>query len=98
MLSNRKRRIASLLLILALCLAPLTAVEAGGVKARDSKLVASQGILGWAGQLWQRMVSTWGQEGATIDPSGGTPPSNPPANGSTGNGTTTTPPIDPNNG
>ncbi len=92
---SKRMRIASFLLILALCLAPLTAVEAGGIKDRGSKLVASQGIMGWAGQLWQRMVSTWGQEGVSIDPSGG----NPPANGNTGNGTTTTPPpIDPSNG
>ena len=95
MFANRMRRIAPLLLILALCLVPLTAAEAGSVKARDSKLVASQGILNWTGQLWQRMLSAWGQEGATIDPSGG----NPPANGNTGNGTTPpTPPIDPNTG
>lgn len=95
MFSNWMRRVTPLLLILALCLVPLTAAEAGGVKASGSKLVASRGILSWAGQLWQRMVSTWGQEGASIDPSGG----NPPANGNTGSGTTTTtPPIDPNNG
>jgi hypothetical protein len=95
MFSNRMRRIAPFLLILALCLVPLTASEAGGIKAHSSKLVASQGILSRVGQLWQRMLSTWGQEGVTIDPSGG----NPPANGNTGNGTTpTTPPVDPNNG
>lgn len=92
---SKRMRIASFLLILVVCLAPLTAAEAGGVKAGGSKLVASQGILNWAGQLWQRMVSTWGQEGASIDPSGG----NPPTTGTTGGGSTTpAPPVDPNNG
>jgi hypothetical protein len=92
---SKRMRIASFLLILVVCLAPLTAAEAGGVKARGSKLVASQGILNWASQLWQRMLSAWGEEGVSIDPSGG----NPSGNGNTGGGTTTpTPPIDPNNG
>lgn len=95
MFSNRKRRIASFLLILALSFTPLTMAEAGGVKARSSKLVASQGILNWAGQLWQRMLNTWGQEGGSIDPSGGNPPT---GNGTAGNGGTVPPPVDPNLG
>lgn len=95
MFSNRMRRLTPVLLVLALCLVPITAAEAGGAKARSSKLVASQGILSWAGQLWQRMLSAWGQEGASIDPSGG----NPPSNGNTGTGNSApTPPIDPNIG
>jgi hypothetical protein len=95
MFSNRMRRVTPLLLVLALGMMPFAAAEAGTVKVRGSRMIASQGILDWASRLWQRMQSTWGQEGASIDPSGG----NPPANGNTGNGTTTTPPpIDPSNG
>ncbi len=86
----RNRRFIPLLLIATLCLAPLTVAEAGSL--RGSKLVASPTILDWAGQLWQRMLSVWGQEGASIDPSGGNPPIN------TGNGSTAPPPIDPSNG
>lgn len=86
MVWNRIRRVGPLLLAAALCLAPLTA-EAGGISARGSRLVASQGILEWVGQLWHRMLGVWGQEGATIDPNGGNPPVN-------GNGSTTPPPID----
>lgn len=74
-----------LLLIVGLCLAPLAAAEAGSL--RGSKLVASHSILDWASQLWQRLLGAWGQEGVTIDPSGGIPPAN-------GNGSTTSP-IDP---
>jgi hypothetical protein len=84
MFRDRMRRAVPLLLIVALCLAPLTAAEAGG---RGSKLVGSQGVLDWAGLLWQRLLSAWGQEGGSIDPSGGNSPIN-------GNGSTTPPPID----
>lgn len=94
MFHTRMRRVTPLLLALALSVMPLTMAEAGSVKARSSKLTISHSIQLWAGQLWQRMASVWGEEGVSIDPSGG----NPPSNGNTGNGTTTTPPpIDPSN-
>lgn len=88
MFRNRMCRAVPLLLVAALCLAPLTVAEAGG---HGSKLVGSQGLLDWAGLFWQRLLSAWGQEGGSIDPSGGNPPIN-------GNGSTTPPPIDPSNG
>jgi hypothetical protein len=87
MVWNRMRRIGPVVLAVVLCLAPLTAAEAGGVPFGSSRMVASPSVLGWVGQLWQRMLSTWGQEGATIDPNGGNPPVN-------GNGSTTPLPID----
>lgn len=84
MLRDRMRRAVPLLLIVALCLAPLTVAEAGG---HGSKLVGSQGLLDWAGLLWQRLLNAWGQEGGSIDPSGANPPAN-------GNGSTTPSTLD----
>ena len=100
MFSKKMRRLLPLALASALFVAPLSTAQAAPAgKGGSAKRVASQANLTLLMGFWNRLVSAWGQEGASIDPSGGggTGTGTPGSTGGTGSGATTPDgPIDPN--